>query len=101
MPQPQSVAAAPQEFHRERAVASDPSASLSEDQRALEDKLRAWRKSESEKMGLPQFFVLGTSTLRSIVMERPRTLKQLQGIQGIGPEKLDRFGASILEVCNG
>jgi ATP-dependent DNA helicase RecQ len=99
--QPPPIAAAPQEFHRERTVASDPAASLNEDQRALEDKLRAWRKSESEKMGLPQFFVLGTSTLRSIVLERPRTLKQLQGIQGIGPEKLDRFGASILEVCNG
>jgi ATP-dependent DNA helicase RecQ len=80
---------------------SDPSAGLDAGQRALEEKLRAWRKAESVRMGLPQFFVLGTSTLRSIVLERPRTLKQLQGIQGIGQEKLDRFGASIIEVCNG
>ncbi len=70
-------------------------------QKLLEDKLRAWRKAESERMGLPQFFVLGTTTLRSIVIERPRTLQQLGGIQGLGQEKLDRFGASILEVCNG
>jgi ATP-dependent DNA helicase RecQ len=80
---------------------SDPTAELSEEQRALDERLRAWRKAESEKMGLPQFFVLGTSTLRSIVLERPKTLKQLQGIQGIGQEKLEKFGASILEVCNG
>jgi ATP-dependent DNA helicase RecQ len=89
------------EFRRERAVEVDPAAGLDEGQRALEDRLRAWRKAESERMGLPQFFVLGTSTLRSIVLERPRTLKQLLGIQGIGQEKLDKFGASILEVVNG
>jgi ATP-dependent DNA helicase RecQ len=89
------------EFHRERTVASDPAEGLSDEQRRLDERLRAWRKAESEKMGLPQFFVLGTSALRSIVLERPKTLKQLQGIQGIGQEKLERFGAGILEVCNG
>ncbi len=89
------------EFRRERGAESDPTAELSEEQRALDERLRAWRKAESEKMGLPQFFVLGTSTLRSIVLERPKTLKQLQGIQGIGQEKVEKFGASILEVCNG
>jgi ATP-dependent DNA helicase RecQ len=91
----------PQQFKRERRVEVDPSAGFDEYQRALDEKLRAWRKAESERMGLPQFFVLGTSTLRSIVMERPRTLKQLMSIQGVGPEKVDRFGASILEVLNG
>jgi ATP-dependent DNA helicase RecQ len=95
------IASGVKEFRRERGMESDPTAELSEEQRALDERLRAWRKAESEKMGLPQFFVLGTSTLRSIVLERPKTLKQLQGIQGIGQEKLEKFGASILEVCNG
>ena len=75
--------------------------SLDADQQALEQRLRQWRKSESERMGLPQFFVLGTSALRTIVMARPRTLSQLQAIDGLGQEKIDRFGSSILEVCNG
>ena len=91
----------PQVFHRERVTVVDPNAALDARQQELEDKLRAWRKAESERMGLPQFFVLGTSTLRSIVLERPRTLQQLLTINGIGQEKLDKFGASILEVCNG
>ena len=52
-------------------------------------------------MGLPQFFVLGTSALRTIVMARPRTLSQLKAIDGLGQEKIDKFGSSILEVCNG
>ena len=70
------------------------------DQLALEQRLRDWRKSESEKMGLPQFFVLGTTALRSIVLTHPKNLTQLQSIQGIGPDKIDRFGPSILELCN-
>ncbi len=73
---------------------------FSPDQLALEQRLRDWRKSESEKMGLPQFFVLGTTALRSIVLTRPKTLAQLQSIHGIGPDKIDRFGPSILAVCN-
>ena len=74
---------------------------LSPDQQALEENLRAWRKSEAERLGLPQFFVLATTTLRSIVLARPRTLPQLQSIAGIGPEKLEKLGPAILSLCNG
>ena len=49
---------------------------------------------------LPQFFVLGSSTLRSIVLARPRTVAQLQSINGIGPDKAAKFGSSIVELCN-
>jgi ATP-dependent DNA helicase RecQ len=45
--------------------------------------------------------VLGSSTLHSIVLARPRTVAQLQTISGIGPDKVDKFGASILALCNG
>ena len=86
---------------RERTIQPEPFAELTADQQAVEQRLREWRKAESERMGLPQFFVLGTSALRSIVVQRPKTLAQLGGVQGIGQEKLDRFGASILQVLNG
>jgi ATP-dependent DNA helicase RecQ len=87
-------------FARVRAVATEPPAALTPDQQQLDDRLRAWRKAESERMGLPQFFVLGASTLRSIVIERPRTVAQLQSIHGIGAEKAAKFGPSIVELCN-
>jgi ATP-dependent DNA helicase RecQ len=73
---------------------------LTPDQLALDQRLRAWRQSESEKLGLPQFFVLGSSALRSVVMERPKTLSQLQTISGIDREKAERFGHTILDLCN-
>ena len=69
-------------------------------QQALENRLRDWRKSESTRLGLPQFFVLSSSTLYSIVKSHPSTLAQLQTIPGIGPEKAAKFGPAILEVCN-
>ena len=93
--------ASPETFTRPRSShAPDPLDTLNPAQQALETRLRTWRKTESERMGLPQFFVLGTSALRSIVLECPRTLAQLETIPGIGPDKLDRFGASILELTN-
>jgi superfamily II DNA helicase RecQ len=49
---------------------------------------------------MPQFFVLSASTLRSIVLSQPRTLDHLQTIPGLGQEKLEQFGSSILAICN-
>ena len=87
-------------FHRTRPTTPDPAASLTPAQQQLDAQLRAWRKSESERIGLPQFFVLGSSALRSIVLLRPRTVVQLQTINGIGPEKAEKFGVAILALCN-
>jgi ATP-dependent DNA helicase RecQ len=90
----------PREFHRIRPNTSDPTASLTPEQQLLDAQLRAWRKAESARIGLPQFFVLGSSTLRSIVLLRPRTIAQLQSISGIGPDKAEKFGAAILSLCS-
>ena len=59
-----------------------------------------WRATEAERLGLPQFFVLGTATLRNIAIERPRTLTELRMIDGVSLEKAEKFGPSILEICS-
>jgi ATP-dependent DNA helicase RecQ len=87
-------------FHRPRPTTPDPAAALTPTQQLLDVNLRAWRKSEAERIGLPQFFVLGSSALRSIVLQHPKSLAQLQSISGIGPEKTEKFGAAILALCN-
>ena len=91
---------APATFKRLRPESATPEAFLNPDQQALELRLREWRKSESERMGLPQFFVLGTTTLRSIVLARPKSVSQLREIAGMDREKLEKFAANILELCN-
>jgi ATP-dependent DNA helicase RecQ len=89
-----------QTFTRPR-VAVEPADPLTPIQQALDQRLREWRSSEAERLGLPQFFILGTSTLRAIAVEHPRTLADLKHIEGISLEKVERFGASILEICAG
>jgi ATP-dependent DNA helicase RecQ len=86
-------------FTRPRPTPSELTDTLTPSQRTLDQRLREWRKSESEKLGLPQFFVLGSSTLRSIVLNRPQTLTQLRSITGLNSEKAEKYGPAIIEVC--
>ncbi len=72
---------------------------LTPEQQALDLRLRDWRKAESERLNLPLFFVLASTTLRSIVLARPQSLSQLKTIQGLGHEKIEKFGPGILEIC--
>jgi ATP-dependent DNA helicase RecQ len=100
-PRPAPASAAPAKtFERPRKPEAEPADTLTPEQQLLDQRLRDWRKDESERLGVPQFFVLGSSTLRSIVLERPRTLAKLQKITGVGLEKIDKYGAGILQVCN-
>ena len=72
---------------------------LTPEQQTLDQRLREWRKAESERLNLPLFFVLASTTLRSIVLTRPQTLSQLKDIHGLGHEKIEKFGPGILEIC--
>jgi ATP-dependent DNA helicase RecQ len=87
-------------YVRERRSTPDPIDSLTPDQQALDERLREWRKSESERLNLPLFFVLASTTLRNIVLARPQTLTQLKSIQGLGFDKIEKFGPAIISVCN-
>lgn len=69
------------------------------EQTALENRLRAWRKIEADKTGKPAFFVLTDAALRGIVLASPRTIAELELINGIGPAKTERYGAAIVALC--
>jgi ATP-dependent DNA helicase RecQ len=87
-------------YTRQRAIIPEPTDTLTPEQQALDQRLREWRKAESEKLNLPLFFVLASTTLRSIVLARPQTLTQLKAVHGLGGEKIEKFGPGIIEVCN-
>ncbi len=86
-------------FTRQRPTTSEPAESLTLEQQALDERLRDWRKAESERLGLPLFFVLASTTLRNIVLARPQNLTQLKSVQGLGLDKIEKFGPGILSVC--
>jgi len=72
---------------------------LNDIQSQLEVKLKDWRKEQARAAGLPSFFIFSDTVLRSIVLTRPKTVGELRDVSGIGPEKLDRFGVAVVELC--
>ncbi len=60
--------------------------------------LRAWRLERSKADGVPAYVVFHDSTLGAIAERRPASLAELEGIPGIGPTKLERYGDDLLET---
>ncbi len=65
---------------------------------ALFEALRAVRKELAAADGVPAFVVLADKALREIAATRPRDLKQLLEVNGIGPVKAERYGSQFLAV---
>ena len=81
------------------APPAPPPAELTETQLALDSKLRDWRKQQATSAGLPSFFIFSDTVLRNIVVAEPRTLPDLRNVRGVDTEKLERFGAAVIELC--
>ena len=62
--------------------------------------LREWRAAEAKRLRVPAFVVLHDRTLQAVAVARPGNVSQLLAINGIGPAKVERFGAAILKICS-
>jgi RecQ family ATP-dependent DNA helicase len=72
---------------------------LDKDAQALSERLREWRAAEAKRLRVPAFLVMPEGTLTRVAFMRPRNASQLMAIDGIGPAKVEKFGAAILELC--
>ena len=68
---------------------------------ALFNTLRELRAELAREQNLPPFMILHDSTLRAIAEHRPDNLDQLARINGIGGNKLARYGERMLEAVRG
>jgi superfamily II DNA helicase RecQ len=59
-------------------------------------KLRELRKKLAEAEGLPVYTIFTNEQLAAIARQKPQTLTELQGIEGIGDGKSERYGAQVL-----
>jgi DNA helicase-2/ATP-dependent DNA helicase PcrA len=66
---------------------------------ALVEALRKWRREVARDAGVPAYVVFGDETLRCIAAERPASRENLARIPGLGPGRLDRYGAAVLALC--
>jgi len=65
---------------------------------AVVDALRIWRASAARAAGVPAHVVLHDATLAAVAARRPATADELLGVPGLGPVKVARYGAVILDL---
>ena len=63
---------------------------------ALLEELRGLRRSMARRDGLQEFMVFSNDTLEQLAAVRPTTERALLAISGIGPAKMERYGADVL-----
>ncbi|MDE2660058.1 MAG: DNA helicase RecQ [Acidobacteriota bacterium] len=92
-------AGAPDSTAAALAASSDPAAPAPPEIEAdLFEALREVRRRLAERDRLRPFHVCGDRTLREIAAYLPQSEESLLRVHGLGPAKLERYGASLLEA---
>ena len=65
---------------------------------AVVDALRAWRAGAARAAGVPGHVLLHDATLAALAAARPLTPEQLLAVPGLGPVKVARYGAVLLDL---
>jgi ATP-dependent DNA helicase RecQ len=65
------------------------------------ERLKALRRTLAAARGVPAYVVFNDATLMRIAEERPQSDQALLGISGIGPKKLELYGALLLDLVRG
>ncbi|KAB7837981.1 DNA helicase RecQ [Streptomyces mobaraensis] len=75
------------------AVAELPAAAM-----PVFEELRAWRAATAKEQGVPAYVIFHDATLREIATALPDSLDGLAAVNGVGENKLVKYGEQILEV---
>jgi ATP-dependent DNA helicase RecQ len=81
------------------AAGAPPMAARSELDPQIDDRfqrLRKLRKSIADARSVPAYVVFSDTTLLEMAERLPRTAQDLLGISGVGPKKLEQYGAPFL-----
>jgi ATP-dependent DNA helicase RecQ len=62
------------------------------------ERLRAWRGASAKEQGVPAYVIFHDATLRQIADMSPTTLAQLGTVNGVGENKLAKYGQQILDT---
>ena len=65
---------------------------------ALLQALRVWRQKQAKAQKVPLYYICQSSLLNAIAAHMPTTLEALSELKGIGPHKLEQYGAEVIEL---
>jgi DNA helicase-2/ATP-dependent DNA helicase PcrA len=84
---------------RERTIGRCSTCPATVDER-LFDALREWRLETAREADVPAFVVFTDATLTAIAETAPADVAALARINGVGPAKLERYGADVLGLLS-
>jgi ATP-dependent DNA helicase RecQ len=73
----------------------------STDAQARLERLRAWRGQQATEQQVPLYLIASNDLLHNLALIAPSTPEELACVKGIGPNKLEQYGAAILAVLQG
>ncbi len=82
------------------ALAAIDGGEVGADDRPLYDALVAWRRDLARASNVPAYVIFDNKVLRLVASTRPASSDALLALPGIGPVKLERYGAALLEVVD-
>jgi ATP-dependent DNA helicase RecQ len=64
----------------------------------LQKALWLWRRRVAEELGQPAYVVMSNEVMLGIAEARPASMEELAGLPGIGGQRLQHYGAAILDL---
>jgi ATP-dependent DNA helicase RecQ len=64
------------------------------------EQLRSWRAATAKEQGVPAYVIFHDATLRQIATELPTSLAELSKVNGVGENKLAKYGQQLLDLCD-
>jgi len=83
------------------ATPAAPAAGLTADDLERFERLKDWRRRRADADGVPAYVICHDATLAAIAALRPASSQELLAVNGMGPAKLERYGAQILSEVRG
>jgi len=71
---------------------------LSEDEEALFGRLKELRKELADRQRVPAYIVFSDKVLMELAVRRPANEAELLDVSGVGPAKLEKYGAAFLSA---
>ena len=71
---------------------------LDEDDAALYGAIKDWRRHAAEEENVPPYVIFGDRTIEDLILKKPRTVRELLNVFGIGEIKAEKFGSAILKL---
>jgi ATP-dependent DNA helicase RecQ len=81
-----------------KGVPSAAAAGLTPEAQQRYEALRAWRSEVAKAHNLPAYVIFHDATLAAIAALDPRSLRELEGISGIGAAKMEKYGPAVVDV---